>query len=45
VVFVGLGISHELPLNTPQDITLTPAPGSHEFTCQMAMYRGTLIAR
>jgi len=45
VVFADLGISHELPLNTPQDITLTPAPGSHEFTCQMAMYRGTLIAR
>lgn len=45
VVFAGLGISHELTLNTPQDITLVPPLGSHEFTCQMAMYRGTLIAR
>jgi plastocyanin domain-containing protein len=45
VVFADLGISQELALNTPQDVTLTPAPGRHEFTCQMAMYRGTLIAR
>lgn len=45
VVFADLGISHELALNTPQDITLTPPVGEHPFTCQMAMYRGTLIAR
>ncbi|MBI3775853.1 MAG: cupredoxin domain-containing protein [Gammaproteobacteria bacterium] len=45
VVFADLGISHELALNTPQEITITPSPGRHEFTCQMAMYRGTLIAR
>ena len=45
VVFADLGISQELVLNTPHDLTLTPPPGSHEFTCQMAMYRGTLIAR
>lgn len=45
VVFASLGISRDLALNTPQEITLIPSPGSHEFTCQMAMYRGTLIAK
>lgn len=45
VVFADLGISHELALNTPQEVTITPSPGRHEFTCQMAMYRGTLVAR
>ena len=45
VVFADLGISRELALNTPQDITFTPPSGEHQFTCQMAMYRGTLVAR
>lgn len=45
VVFASLGISRDLALNTPQEIIFTPSPGSHEFTCQMAMYRGTLVAR
>jgi len=45
VVFASLGISRDLTLNTPQEITFTPSPGSHEFTCQMAMYRGMLVAR
>ena len=45
VVFADLGLARELALNVAQDITLTPSPGSHEFTCQMAMYRGMLVAR
>ena len=45
VVFASLGISRELVLNTPQEITFTPSSGNHEFTCQMAMYRGMLVAR
>lgn len=45
VVFADLGVTRELALNVAQDITLTPSPGNHEFTCQMAMYRGMLVAR
>lgn len=45
VVFAGLGLSSELPLGRPLQITLPPLPrGTHEFTCQMGMYRGRLIA-
>ncbi len=45
VVFDDLGISLDLPLNQPQTVDLNPlAPGVHEFTCQMGMYRGRLIA-
>jgi plastocyanin domain-containing protein len=46
VVFISLGISAELPLGRMQDIHL-PAlkPGMYEFTCQMGMYRGRLIAK
>lgn len=46
VVFSDLAISVDLPLNKPHEIIL-PAlqPGIHEFTCQMGMYRGKLIAK
>jgi len=46
VVFSDLAISADLLLNRPHEITL-PAlqPGIHEFTCQMGMYRGKLIAK
>lgn len=46
VVFGDLTISADLPLNKPHEIAL-PAlqPGIHEFTCQMGMYRGKLIAK
>lgn len=45
VVFADLGISAELPLGKPQEVTLPPLrKGTHEFTCQMGMYRGQLVA-
>jgi len=44
VEFEALGITEELPVGKPRDIGL-PAlpPGEIEFTCQMKMYRGTLV--
>ena len=43
VIFEGLDISAELPLNTVKEITLTPTqPGQYSFSCPMQMYRGTL---
>lgn len=44
VIFSDLNKSADLPLNEPQDITLTiDKPGNYEFTCQMGMYRGKLL--
>lgn len=44
VQFKQLEVSHELPMNTTQDIKLKlDKPGDYEFTCQMGMYRGKLI--
>lgn len=46
VVFSGLGISAELPLNEPQNLDVVPLqPGEYEFTCQMGMYRGILVVK
>lgn len=46
VVFDGLGVNTQLPVNQPFDLTVTPPiPGEYEFTCQMRMYRGQLVAR
>lgn len=46
VLFEDLGISADLPLGRPQIVSLGALPsGSHEFTCQMGMYRGRLIAK
>lgn len=46
VRFDELGVSAELPIGKPRDVTVTPSgPGEYEFTCQMRMYRGVLIAR
>lgn len=45
-LFDSLGVSADLPLGKPLDVTVTPPqPGEYEFTCQMRMYRGTLVAR
>jgi plastocyanin domain-containing protein len=45
-LFDDLGISADLPVGKPLDVTLTPPrPGEYEFTCQMRMYRGMLVAR
>jgi plastocyanin domain-containing protein len=45
VLFDDLGVSADLVVNKPVDVLLFPRPGEHEFTCQMRMYRGTLVAR
>jgi len=45
-VFEELGVSATLPLDKPIDVQITaPRPGEYEFSCQMHMYRGTLVAR
>lgn len=46
VRFDDFGVSAELPFGKPREVTLTPpVPGNYAFTCQMRMYRGTLVAR
>jgi len=45
-LFDGLGISADLPIGKPRDVVVTPPqPGEYEFTCQMRMYRGVLVAK
>ena len=44
VLFDGLGIAADLPIGQPVELTITPkVPGEYAFTCQMQMYRGTLV--
>ena len=44
VVFPDADISEELPLNKAKAIVLPAMPrGEYAFTCQMQMYRGTLV--
>ena len=44
VIFDDFDISAELPVDEYKAITLTPRqPGEYDFTCQMQMYRGTLV--
>ncbi len=44
VVFADFDISEELSLNKNKDVFLPPCEsGEYSFTCQMQMYRGTLI--
>lgn len=46
VVFTELGVTADLPLNRPLNLTVTaPKVGAYSFTCQMQMYRGELVAR
>lgn len=46
VLFDALGVSADLPIGTPVELTIQPpAPGEYEFTCQMRMYRGVVAAR
>ena len=46
VLFDDLGIAADLPLGQPVEITVTPKQaGEYAFTCQMQMYRGTLVVR
>ena len=45
-LFDSLGVSADLPIGKPLDVVVTPPqPGEHEFTCQMRMYRGVLVAK
>lgn len=46
VVFPDFEISRDLPAGELVTIELTPEePGEYEFTCQMGMLRGKLVAR
>lgn len=46
VLFAELGINRDLPINENTEIRLQPLQeGEYEFTCQMQMYRGSLVAR
>lgn len=46
VVFDDFDVSGDLPVGQPYDISFTPdKPGEHVFTCQMRMYRGSLVVR
>jgi plastocyanin domain-containing protein len=46
VIFDDLNTAADLPVDEPVDVTLTPPKsGDYEFTCEMQMYRGTLVAR
>ena len=45
-LFDSLGVSADLPVDKPQEVIVTPPrPGEYEFTCQMRMYRGALVAK
>ena len=44
VVFERLGARAALPEGQPVTVELTPEePGSYAFSCEMGMYRGTLV--
>ena len=46
VLFDSLGVSADLPIGKLLDVVVTPPqPGEYEFTCQMRMYRGMLVAK
>jgi plastocyanin domain-containing protein len=46
VLFDDLGIAADLPVGQPVELTVTPkAAGEYAFTCQMQMYRGTLVVK
>jgi plastocyanin domain-containing protein len=46
VLFDELGIAADLPIGQPVELTITPnKAGEYTFTCQMQMYRGTLVVR
>jgi plastocyanin domain-containing protein len=46
VIFSGLGISADLPIGEEHEVHLKPLPpGEYEFTCEMRMYRGSLLVK
>lgn len=46
VIFSDFGVSAELPVDEYKDVLLIPdKQGEFDFTCQMQMYRGTLVVK
>ena len=46
VLFDDFNIAADLPVDVPTDVVVIPKePGEFEFTCQMHMYRGRLVAK
>jgi len=46
VLFDDLGIAADLPIGQPVEVTVTAKQaGEYAFTCQMQMYRGTLVVK
>jgi len=46
VVFEQFGINADLPIDIPKEIVVTPTEaGEFSFTCQMQMYKGSLVAK
>ena len=46
VIFDELGINADLPMGQSTEIVVTPPEaGEYAFTCQMQMYRGSLVAK
>lgn len=46
VLFDDLGVSADLLVDKPVEVTITPTTaGEYAFTCQMQMYRGTLVVK
>ncbi len=46
VLFDDFGVTADLAVGKPTEVTITPEkPGDYEFTCQMRMYRGVVVAR
>ncbi len=44
VTFDELGVSVDLPMGAPKEVTLEAIEvGEYTFSCQMQMYRGTLV--
>lgn len=46
VIFDQLQLSADLPVDKPYEVRVTPpAPGEYVFTCEMQMYRGSIVAK
>jgi plastocyanin domain-containing protein len=46
VIFAELGVSADLPIGEEYELRLEPPrPGEYEFSCEMHMYRGSLLVK
>jgi plastocyanin domain-containing protein len=46
VIFSGLNVSVDLPIGQERELRIEPQPpGEYEFTCEMNMYRGSLLVK